>query len=315
MIAPNDKPVGRNEPCPCGSTEEVLDIFVLHGLYESGKTLEELGALVGVHARTVGRWFAKHGLHVRSKSQAATGELNGSFLDGPVYNEDGYVEIWDGTRRVLEHRAVMERYLGCPLTATEFIHHINGIKDDNRLENLKVVTNSEHRQEHVLAQWSRDYEHCTECGTTDRKHAGNGLCTRCHQHARDVQKRGYESTYDDNGKRIFSHEHRERLSQMALLRERRKKYKRCCLGKDAEHPPRLEPGDMRTLVHVLLTKFQQVTKTQGVMISAQMLEEYPKDVKFNVEYSAAREAFRFWVEPPQTEKQVIGPRRLVLPPR
>ncbi len=91
------------------------------------------------------------------------------------------------------------------------------------------------------------------------------------------------------------------------------KYKKCCLGKDAEHAPRLEPGDMRTLLHILLTKFQQVTKTKGIFISAQMFDEYPKDAKFNVQYDANIDGFRFWVEPPQEQPNVIGPRRILLP--
>ena len=43
---------------------------------------------------------------------------------------------------------VMEQFLGRPLLREEHIHHKNGNKLDNRIENLQIMSNSEHLKLH-----------------------------------------------------------------------------------------------------------------------------------------------------------------------
>lgn len=50
----------------------------------------------------------------------------------------------DKRGRVKKHRYEMELHIGRYLKPTEDVHHINGIRDDNRIENLQVLLHSEH---------------------------------------------------------------------------------------------------------------------------------------------------------------------------
>lgn len=67
-------------------------------------------------------------------------------------NQHGYLTCcWRGKHRFI-HRLVYEEYLGRPLQPWEQIHHRNGIRSDNRLENLELI----HANKHFAGQRRAD---------------------------------------------------------------------------------------------------------------------------------------------------------------
>ena len=68
-----------------------------------------------------------------------------------AWSDRGYIRIRNGkiSSKAL-HRHIMEQHIGRPLKDDEVVHHINHIKNDNRIENLQLMTRAEHIVHHFF---------------------------------------------------------------------------------------------------------------------------------------------------------------------
>lgn len=152
------------------------------GLYESGMSLPAIAKRSGAPVSTVRRELLRYGVVLRGrveglllamphrakrssrkltpKHKEALSRSRRAWADehaaGRSLKPSGYVEITRGPNKGRpEHVVLVEEMIGRRLNKGEVVHHINEVKDDNRLENLTLMSEAEHLRIHREQDTSR----------------------------------------------------------------------------------------------------------------------------------------------------------------
>jgi hypothetical protein len=141
------------------SDEEIKTIVQL---YKSNNSIEKIAKQFKTSTSLISRNLRRNGVNIRNKIKEnhhnwKGGRLIvGGYVQVIIDANSPYVSMARNSRYVLEHRLVMAQHLGRCLQQTETVHHIDGNKLNNSIENLQL-RHGKHGKHQVFM--------CCDCGS------------------------------------------------------------------------------------------------------------------------------------------------------
>lgn len=144
-------------------TEEEQKVIIQR--WQDGESRKKICDELDVSYEALRCWMIKQGIKIEDRHNKR--ERHGNWVGGKIKDRYGYVKVLIDNQNpfycmahyngyVREHRLVIAQHLGRPLEKHEEVHHLNGNKEDNRIENLQLRSGKHGKGE----CWK-----CADCGS------------------------------------------------------------------------------------------------------------------------------------------------------
>lgn len=154
-------------------------------MYRNKMSMDEIARALGTGRKQARRLLLENGVSLRKSGWNTRGSRNPAWKGGRRVDADGYVNVHmpdhphakkNGT--ILEHRVVFEKKIGRYLKPSEVVHHKNGVKHDNRPDNLELFSSNADHLRHELTgrvpNWTKDgFRRILEGARKPRRHKSN----------------------------------------------------------------------------------------------------------------------------------------------
>lgn len=134
---------GRVMPSIFINPEQLVDMYL-----NEGKSILCIAKRLNHSPTTIHKYLRKFEIPLRTSGEIRKGKRSNAWKSGKRYSQ-GYIAIYSPNHPyrtkmgyVFKHRLIVEKYLGRYLKPREITHHINNIRNDNRIDNLMVFINS-----------------------------------------------------------------------------------------------------------------------------------------------------------------------------
>jgi len=129
--------------------------------YEEGLTQKQIAEKFDVHRQTIANAIEDLGIEKKDRYEILAGMLREEYATF-YQNEKGYEKWSTENGEVYLHRLICVAEYGFDAIRDNHVHHKNGIRWDNRVENLEVLSAKEHIQMHHQKLSQREYEEIRE---------------------------------------------------------------------------------------------------------------------------------------------------------